>query len=346
MTDDQSTPITDGATENGTAPASQNIQSIGGKARAAKLSPEERSEIAQLAAETRWENAGGLVTIKAIYDGSLTIGDMELPCAVLEDGTRVITSRGVMRALGRPWKGTYRTDARPNFLAGSNLEPYISEELRSELIPLEFRTRKGGYSRGYRAEVLPKICEVYLKAREAGKLNTMQFGIAKAAEIVMRALAHVGIIALVDEATGYQEVRDRLALQEVLRKYITGALFEWTKTFPLEFYREIFRLKGWEWRSGKMPSVVGKYTNDLVYSRLTSGLLEQLRHHNPMTEKGYRRHKHHQYLTRDVGHPALSRRLYELIGMARACETWDKFYHLVERTFPKLNATLLLPLDD
>ena len=347
MRDDQSTAVPNGATDEGTAPISQNIQSIGGKARAKKLTPEERSEIAQFAAETRWENAGGLVTSKAIYDGTLKIGHMELPCAVLEDGTRVISSRGMMRALGRPWKGTYRVDARPNFLAGSNLEPYISEELRAELMPLEFRTRKGGYARGYRAELLPTICEVYLAARDAGNVLTpMQKGVAKTADIVMRALAHVGIIALVDEATGYQEVRDRLALQEVLRKYITGALFEWTKTFPLEFYRQIFRLKGWEWKDGKMPSVVGRYTNDLVYNRLTSGLLEELRRHNPMTDKGYRRHKHHQYLTRDLEHPALSHRLYELIGMARASETWDRFYRLVDRTFPKLNATLALPLDD
>ena len=96
---------------------------------------------------------------------------------------------------------------------------------------------------------------------------------------------------------------------------------KYTKTFPLEFYRQIFRLKGWEWKDGKMPSVVGRYTNDLVYNRLTSGLLEELRRHNPMTDKGYRRHKHHQYLTRNLGHPALSHRLYELIGMARASET-------------------------
>jgi hypothetical protein len=113
----------------------------------------------------------------------------------------------------------------------------------------------------------------------------------------------------------------------------------------MEFYKEIFRLKKWNWNAGKMPGVVGKYTRDLVYSRLAPGVLEELERLNPPTDAGYRKHRHHQYLTRDAGHPVLSRRLYELIGMARASETWERFHRLVDRTFPKLNATLPLPLD-
>src|SRR5206468_6654276 len=145
-------------------------------------------------------------------------------------------------------------------------------------------------------------------AKEAGKLTRNQEHIAQACKILQRAFAVVGIVALVDEATNYQEIRDRLALQEILRKYITGALFEWTRTFPLEFYKEIFRLKGWNWNNGKMSGLVGTYTNDLVYARLAPGVLAELKRLNPPTESGNRRHRHHQYLTRDVGHPALSRR--------------------------------------
>jgi P63C domain len=95
-----------------------------------------------------------------------------------------------------------------------------------------------------------------------------------------------------------------------------------------------------------MPPVVGNYVNDLVYERLAPGVLEELQRLNPVTEKGYRRRQHHRYLTRDVGHPALSHRLYELIGMARASETWEKFYRLVDRTFQRVNTTMGLPLND
>ena len=41
--------------------------------------------------------------------------------------------------------------------------------------------------------------------------------IARQADVLMRALAHVGIAALVDEATGYQEVRDRRPFKRFLR---------------------------------------------------------------------------------------------------------------------------------
>jgi hypothetical protein len=91
---------------------------------------------------------------------------------------------------------------------------------------------------------------------------------------------------------------------------------------------------------------VGKYTNDLVYARLAPGVLDELRRKNPSTEKGYRKHRHFQYLTPEIGHPALSRHLYELLGMARASESWERFYRLADRTFPRVNTNLLLPFED
>jgi hypothetical protein len=198
---------------------------------------------------------------------------------------------------------------------------------------------------------LPDICDIWITAKESGALDKPDVpksakDVAQKAYILLRAFAVVGINALIDEATGYQEVRDRNALQEILQKYISGALLEWTKTFPLEFYKEIFRLNNWPWNGGKMPGVVGTWTNDLVYERLAPGVLAELQHRNPVNESGYRSARHHQYLTKDVGHPALSRRLYELIGMGRASETWDKFYRLVDRTFPRVNTTMALQLND
>jgi hypothetical protein len=200
---------------------------------------------------------------------------------------------------------------------------------------------------GYDATILPEICDAVLEARNRGNLNYQQEHIAKQAEILVRAFAKIGIIALVDEATGYQELRDRQALQEVLKKYIDGALYEWTTTFPLAWYKEIFRLNGWAWNAGKMPGVVGTWTNDLVYERLAPGVLEELRRINPRDEKGRLKHHNHRYLTRDVGHPALTQRLYELLGMARpfAIGEWKKYYNLIDRTFPRINTTMALPLE-
>lgn len=334
-------------------------QSLGGKARAKRLTPEERSSIAQAAAEVRWnkrsEETGEVRIQRATHSGELLLGNVLIPCAVLEDGTRVITQRGMFVALGmnkNPTKGQSSSiDNRPAFLSANNLTRFISEELTRSWTPVPFRLPKGsgGYKGniafGYQAKILPLVCHVFADAKEAGALTKGQSHIAAAAKIIDRGFSIIGIVALVDEATGYQEVRDRQALQEILRQYISGALFEWTKTFPLEFYKEIFRLKGWEWNAGKMPGVVGKYTNDVVYSRLAPNILDELKKINPPSDAGYRKHKHHQYLTRDVGHPALSRRLYELIGMARASEAWEGFYKAVQRNYPKQNGMLSLPFE-
>src|SRR5262245_17296535 len=122
----------------------------------------------------------------------------------------------------------------------------------------------------------------------------------------------VGIIALVDEVTGYQEVRDREALQAILDRYLRKAFAAWAKRFPDEFYKEIFRLRGWKWRGMEVnrPQCVANYTKDLVYKRLAPGILEELEARNPKNEWGHREARHHQWLTEDVGHPALAQHLY------------------------------------
>lgn len=322
-----------------------NQHSKGGKVRAKNLSPEERKEIAVKAAKARWSCP------PALFEGTIQISEnIAIPCAVLEDGTRLLTQQGFLQALGRArsakgGQGSTRGDVIP-FLAAKNLQPYIDEELKQVSEPVVFRTEKGIKAFGYKAELLPKVCEVYLQLRDAGDEHTTQENIIKMCDIIMRGLAHIGIIALVDEATGYQEVRDRLALQKILKKYIDGKLYEWTKTFPDDFFKQIFRLKGWQWNSGKMPGVVGKYINDLIYDRITPNLLEELSNNNPKNEKGNRKYRHHQFLTKDFGHPELTRRIYELLGMARVSESWDQFYMSVNRSFPKQGSTLMLPFQD
>lgn len=329
----------------------KDIQSLGGKARAEKLSKEARKEIASNAAQARWSREG-IQYPQAKYgspDRPLKIGNMDIPCYVLDDGRRVITQAGMLLALemsaGTATKGG--GDRLTNFATTKSIKPFVSDELM-EMIksPVRFRGH-GSLSYGYEATILAEICDAILACREAGDLNHQQEHIAKQAEILVRAFAKVGIVALVDEATGYQEIRNREALQEILKRFISEELLEWVRTFPTDFYKQIFRLKGWNWNDGRMSPIVGSIVNDLVYSRLAPGVLEELKKRNPVTENGTRKNRHFQYLTADVGHPELTRHLYELIGMARPFSTgeWEKYYHLVNRTFPKMNSNLLLAFD-
>jgi hypothetical protein len=315
----------------------ESIQSMGGKARAEALTPEQRSEIARHAAEARHKLP------KATHEGDLTLGNYTIHCAVLEDGQRVLTQSDLMRALGRARqaKGRQYYDGdvnMPAFLTAKNLKPFIDKDLEVTSSQIEFRPLKGAKAFGYPAELLPKVCEVFLRARDQGDVLTHnQIHIARQADVLMRALAHVGIAALVDEATGYQEVRDRLALQKILDAFISKELAKWAKRFPDEFYREIFRLKNWPWKGMKVnrPGVVAHYTNDVVYERLAPGVLKELKRINPPDERGQRKHKHHQWLTPDVGHPKLRDHLNGVLALMRASNTWKDFKKLLDRALPR-----------
>ena len=153
----------------------------------------------------------------------------------------------------------------------------------------------------------------------------------------MRGLATIGIIALVDEATGFQETRDRMALQAILDKFLRKEFAAWAKRFPDEFYKQIFRLRGWEWRGMKInrPQVVAHYTKDLVYERLLPGILAQLEERNPKDERGHRKGRHHQLLTDDVGHPALAQHLYAVITLMRTEDNWDDFRRCLDVALPR-----------
>lgn len=233
------------------------------------------------------------------------------------------------------------------------LKPFIDEELLMSTTPIFYRTKSGGRGVGYDAELLPRVCEVYLKFRdwlltEERRIPTQYAKIFRACDALIRGLARVGIVALIDEATGYQEVRDRLALQAILDRFLRKEFAIWARRFPPSFYKEMFRLRGWEWSelSTKRPPRVAADTNDLVYERLAPGLIKKLQELNPKDERGNRRYKHHQGLTDDIGLPALAQHLHAVEGFMRAASDWEEFYRLMQRAFPKQNTTMLLPMSD
>lgn len=318
--------------------------SKGGKARAKKLTPEERSEIARRAVEARWKKQGKEPMPQATHSGTLTIGDIEFDCAVLEDQTRVISETNFMKSMGMYRSGALSTRRHgvgdgapiPLFLAHKNLKPYADKHLGGvHFEPVKYRTSTGGVGHGIKAEMLPKICEVWLDAQKDGVLGKRQLITAAKAEIVVRGLATVGIIALVDEATGFQDTRARDALSKILEAFVAKELKKWISTFPADFYKEMFRLRGWPYAGTvKRPAYVGKLTNNLVYERLAPGVLDELRAKNPIAENGRRRHRHHQWLTEDIGHPKLLQHLASVVALMRASDTWDGFMALINRALP------------
>jgi hypothetical protein len=320
------------------------VASDGGKARAESLSPEKRSEIAKKAADARWDIP------KASHSGEMRIGDIVIPCAVLDDATdgktntRVLTQRGFSVALGRyknPKKGAI--GELPVFLGASNLKPFITDDLARSATQIRFRLAEGSgglwgnIALGYSADLLPAVCRVFLDADAEGKLRANQKHIAARARMLLSGFATVGIIALVDEATGFQEIRDRAALQEILDKYLRKDFAKWAKRFSDNFYREIFRLRGWQWKGMKVnrPQCVANYTRDLVYARLAPNILAELETRNPPDEHGKRKHKHHQLFTDDIGHPALAQHLDNLEKIMKGYDDWNEMIRHVNKALPK-----------
>ena len=186
------------------------------------------------------------MSLRSTHEGILKIGDKELPCAVLSDGTRVLTATAVFQAFDRPRKGKssegYRADQMPSFINANNLQPFIDESIMVWTRTIPYQTLSGVQKRGYDARILRGLCKVYMEAKRAGVLLQTQERLAITAEALLLALADVGITALIDEATGYQHTRERDELQKLLKAYVSEALLPWQKRFPDIFYQHLFRL--------------------------------------------------------------------------------------------------------
>lgn len=319
-------------------------QSKGGKARADKLTPEQRSEIARNAANARHDKEKANPLPQATHEGTLEIG-IEIGCAVLEDQNgkrqRVLTQSDFMKALGRARQAKgrdyYDGDVNlPAFLTAKNLKPFIGNELYVTSSQIVFRTLKGAKAFGYPAELLPQVCEVFLKARDAGALAHNQEHIAKQAEMLIRGLATIGIISLVDEATGFQYDRPRRDLEEQLKQFIAEDLRRWVRTFPAEYFKQLCRLRGVEMRPDmKLPQYFGKLTNNLIYRRIAPGLLRKLKERRE--ERGAKSNKLFSWLSEDVGLRALLVHFGTVITLMKINTTYEAFekqLNMVARIYP------------
>lgn len=310
----------------------------GGVARAAVLSPERRSEIAKRAVEARW----GRGTREATKEGTIVIAGAEIPCYILDDETRVLARASFVKAIGRTGKvkGGRQFDEElqtPTFLTAENLKPYITNDIEANSKPVLFRW-KGTEMIGYRAELLPDVCDVFQDAERAGVLRKNQKHIAEACRILGRGLTRLGIIGLVDEATGHQRDRADNALAKILEEFIAKELQPYIPTFTSEFYQEIFRLRGLKYPkdSVKRPQYFGIITNDIVYRRLAPGVLEELRAVTPRLSSGRLSTKLFRRLTKTRGYPKLREHLGAVLTMMQLSDDWYDFMRKIDRLRPRL----------
>ena len=282
------------------------------------------------------------------YKGELNLNGLIIPCYVLEDSTRVLSGRGMQEALKMvdTEEGKQTAGTRLNrYLSQKSLNPFISKYLDMDHFAPIICTDNGKVIHGYKAGVLADICEAFLEARNEMKLSPRQAIIADQCELLMRAFARVGIIALVDEATGYDKAKEKAKneLQKFLNQFLQEEAAKWVKTFTDQFFEDIYKMRNWTWtQTSQRPGVIGQWIKDIVYDRL-GPVVPELERLNPKNANGNRSHKHHQFLSRDIGLPRLKEHLAAVHAIAVISNyDWATFKFNLDKAYPSKNSELFL----
>lgn len=327
----------------------------GGTARAAKMTPEERAASARLAAKSRWAKPPtALTTVPeavpvvegetlppspfAKHKGVMTLGGMDIDVYVLDTGARVISLRAALKVLTDVDGGVLE-----DYIGVKALKPYLNSELVLEesvdfYIPgTQFR------GRGITAEQFEAILTAYVRALGADALGTeRQKEIATRCAILSTSFLKLGIIAQIDEATGYQYERAADALQVKLQAYIAEELRDWEKTFPDELWEMFGRLTNWKGPIHSRPKWWGHLVNELIYQALDPDIAEYLKRNKP---KPFHGQNYHQWMSEDVGLKALIQHIYKVIGMGDGCTDMRELRDKVAKRYGRglIQFTLSLP---
>jgi hypothetical protein len=222
----------------------------------------------------------------------------------------------------------------PEYMSQKYLQPFISDELKAKISEsITYKSLNGAPANGISALVLPEICDVWVQARQKGALDIEQSQIAEKAYILLKAFAKVGIIALVDEATGYQYERPRNELEEQLKKFLSESLRKYAQTFPADYFKHLCRLRGVEMRPDmKLPSYFGTLTNNLIYRRIAPGLLKKLKERR--MERGRPSNKLFSWLSEDVGLRGLLLHMGTVVGLMKSNTDYAAFEKQLDAIAP------------
>ncbi len=283
---------------------------------------------------------------KATHWGDLPVGDVTLPCYVLDTGERVFALKGIMVGLMEIEGGPLA-----DYLMVKSLKSYLPSDLipdQDSNIPalIEFDTGTKGFAQhalGLPVERFMDLCVAYSMAAEKEQLTERQQKIAQNATRFLRATAKVGIIALVDEVTGYQYERLQDALQIKLKLFLEEEMRPWEATFPDDLWVEFQRLTNWSGPLHLRPKWWGKLVNELIYGYLDEDVFNWLKNNAPKPRYGQ---NYHQWLSSQFGLKKLIEHIWLTIGMARACHTIEELRERMAIQYgrQKVQLSLFIPV--
>jgi hypothetical protein len=235
-------------------------------------------------------------------------------------------------------------------LSAKNLKPFISDDLERSSTPILYLPRNptagaGGIGYGYRASLLPDVCWVYQDAMLAGKLLPNQLHLGEAAKAFLKALTNHAIEDLIDQATGFEDIKRQRAIERIIERYVRKDALPWVRMFEIDFYRHIYRLNGWEFdpENTARPGIIGHWTND-IYDRLAPGVKSALHERVRRNASGKPTQKLTQLLTLEEGKPRLRELLEGVKLLMRMSDDWGSFMQKMDEYYPRQGDTLQLPL--
>jgi hypothetical protein len=321
-------------------------QSKGGEARARKLTSEERRQIAVQAAQARWAKIADPNRLPfATHQAPLQIGAQTVDAYVLDDRRRMLSKAAMASVLGLQSAGG-------NAFLRSMTRPAVRERIEERLWnaienPTRFKpaptdlTPQGLIIDGYEAHVLIDVCGALIDAERSGSLHASQIFLAKNAEIIIRSSAKLGIVGLIDEAVGFND-RSRDEYRQLFQDFIREEWAQWHQEFPEQFADMLYKLYGirrFDKLSSRHPRFFSKFTRKYIYHPLANShgkILESLDEKNPVVyANGGRRYKLFQFLSEDVGMPAIRAHLWQVVGIGNASANIKQFERNFYRAFPE-----------
>ena len=326
----------------------ESPQSRGGKVRAQNLTSEKRREIAIKAARRRWAKLSDPSNLpRASHRGLMPIGDVEIEVYRLHDGRRLIAKAAIAKALNLKSEGG---NAFLRTVTRKGVRSAITDELWEKIEnPIVFRYLdtdsdggQGGTADGYEATTLIEVCDVLIQARNDKLLAPSQAFLAIQAEIIVRSAAKLGIIALVDAATGYIEDAKKEEYLRLWKDFVSKEFRQWESEFPHQFANMIYKIYGLKRKdpkSFKHPQFFGWFTRKYIYHPLANSrgaILDLLDEANPVVYAGgTRKYKLHQFLSEEIGLPSLRQHLWQTIGIGNASRDKVDFERAFYRAFPE-----------
>jgi len=274
---------------------------------------------------------------KALCTGDDTFNGVKLVAAILDDvdRTHLFSERSLANAFGFRGGGAYwkrkKLDSAvlPEYLSSPILNEFITNDLRDKLdSAVSYVATNKKTATGLEATILPLICDVFHQAAQKYPDNE---NIKKAGDMaykVILAFSQFGVLKYVEQITGYRYTDEDTLIANGLKEWgVSPVIVAWQKEFKTDFYRHIYRLKGWPYNPNtvKRYQVIGTYTNQYVYNYLPKDVFAWIKENTPKSKAGNKTARYFQSLDDSRGKELLRNQLVSVTTMLMLSKSWEEF---------------------